>query len=54
MTRPRSTPGGRPYVVAVRLSEEEFADLNRRRGYLERSAYLRWLLLQDRKKVSHN
>lgn len=47
--RTRSTPGGRPVVVAVRLSNSEAADLDARRGHLDRSAFLRWLLLRARK-----
>ena len=49
MARPRSAPGGRPRVVAVRLSEEEWRDLEARRGSLDKAAFLRWLLVQARK-----
>ena len=49
MARPRSTAGGRPVVVAARLSVEEAADLDRRRGSLSRAEWLRWLLLRAKK-----
>ena len=49
MGRTRQTPGGRPVVVAVRLSNEEAADMDARRGEMDRSAFLRWLLLRARK-----
>jgi len=49
MGRSRQTPGGRPVVVAVRLSNEEAADMDARRGEMDRSAFLRWLLLRARK-----
>lgn len=44
MPRPRSAPGGRPHVVAVRLSGEENELLDRYRGSVDRGAFLRWLL----------
>jgi hypothetical protein len=44
MVRPVAVPGGRTLVVQVRLSEAEVAALDRARGSLSRSAYLRWLL----------
>lgn len=49
MARPRGTAGGRPVVVGVRLSNEEAADLDSRRGALSRTEFLRWWLLQARK-----
>lgn len=49
MARPRSTPGGRPVVVAVRLSETEAAHLDNDRGSLDRGAFLRYVLLLARK-----
>lgn len=49
MPRPRSAPGGRPVVVAVRLSTAEAADLDKRRGSLSRGEWLRYLLLLARK-----
>ena len=47
--RPRSAPGGRPNVLGVRLSDAELADLDARRGSVERGAFLRYLLLRARK-----
>lgn len=49
MGRMKSTAGGRPHVVAVRLSDAELADLDARRGSLDRSAWLRYLALKARK-----
>lgn len=49
MARPRSVAGGRRNVVCVRLSAAEAADLDGRRGALERGAFLRFLLIQARK-----
>lgn len=49
MARPKSVSGGRRNVVCVRLSAAEQADLDSRRGSLERGAFLRYLLLQARK-----
>lgn len=50
MGRPRSTAGGRPVAVSTKLSEAEAADMDERRGPLSRAEYLRWLLLQARKR----
>lgn len=49
MGRPRSTAGGRPVVVPVRLSNAEAADLDSARGSLTRSEYLRFVLLRAKK-----
>lgn len=43
MARPTSADGGRPIIVAVRLSKAEAADLDSRRGSLSRGQYLRAL-----------
>jgi hypothetical protein len=50
MGRPRSTAGGRPVAVSTKLSVAEAADMDERRGPLSRAEYLRWLLLQARKR----
>lgn len=41
----------RAVVVGVSLSAAEVADLDRRRGSLTRSAYVRWVYLRSRKGV---
>lgn len=48
VARPRSVAPRRT-VVAVRLSAAEVAQVDRLRGQLSRSEWLRWLLLQQRK-----
>lgn len=45
-----SVPGGRPTVVAVRLSREEEAALDAERGSLSRSEWLRWQIVQARRR----
>lgn len=47
--RPQQRKGGRPQVVATRLSMPEVEYLDRVRGALTRSEYIRWLLVTDRK-----
>lgn len=49
MGRTPSAAGGRPVVVCVRLTKAEAADLDARKGSLDRGAWLRWLLLEARK-----
>lgn len=49
MGRRASVAGGRPVVVAVRLSEAEARALDGIRGSLSRSEWLRWLLLRAQK-----
>jgi hypothetical protein len=49
MGRPKSTAGGRPVVVPVRLSLAEAEDLDARRGSLTRSEFLRFVLLRTKK-----
>lgn len=49
MGRTVSVPGGRPLQVLVRLSVAEKAELDRQRGSLDPGAYVRWLLLVERK-----
>lgn len=44
MGRPAATAGGRPIVVTVRFSEAEVARLDRLRGSLSRSEFLRVLM----------
>jgi hypothetical protein len=39
----------RPNVVCVRLTDAEAAELDAIKGSLDRSAFLRWLLLRARK-----
>lgn len=48
MARPPSSAGGRPVVVAVRLTNQEAQDLDRRRGALTRGEWIRWLLTRAR------
>lgn len=50
MARPLSVPGGRNTVIGTRLSTQEVAFVDSVRGALSRSEYLRWLVLQDRKR----
>lgn len=45
----RSTPSGRPHVLAVRLSPQEQAYVDKYRGSLSASAFMRLLILKDRK-----
>lgn len=49
MAAPRSTAGGRPHVVAVRLSDSEVEQVDAARGSLSRSMYLRKVLLDEQK-----
>lgn len=49
MGRPLTTAGGRPHVVATRLSKAEKAYLDSVRGSLLPAEYLRLLLTRDRK-----
>lgn len=46
MARPRQVPGGRAIPIAVRLSPTEVATLDRLRGPMSRSGYLRALILR--------
>ena len=49
MTGVPQVSGGRPVVVAVRLSEAEAAQIDAARGRFTRSAWLRMMLLDYRK-----
>lgn len=49
MGRPKSVAGGRPHVVAVRLSAVEKAHVDQARGSMTAGEYLRYLLLKARK-----
>lgn len=49
MPQPLSVAGGRPVVVATKLSLHEAQMLDHLRGGLTRSQYVRWLLLEAEK-----
>ncbi len=49
MAGQQGTRGGRPHVVAVRLSEAEAQVVDRARGSLTRSAWLRLMLVDYRR-----
>lgn len=50
MGRPRSTAGGRPVPLTVRLSEAEARDMDARKGSLSRSDWIRYLMTDARKR----
>lgn len=50
MARPKDVAGGRPHMIAVRLSEREMALIDGKRGALSRSAFVRWAVLELAKK----
>jgi hypothetical protein len=50
MAAPRSAPQGRPVVAAVRLTEDEAAYIDAKRGVLNRSEWLRLILLAEMKR----
>lgn len=49
MARPRGSGLGRTVVIAARFSENEASDIDKIRGSLSRSEWLRWLVLKARK-----
>lgn len=49
MARPRGTAGGRPVVVCARFSTAEAEDMDRRRGSLTRTEWLRFLAAKARR-----
>lgn len=46
MPRPPSTAGGRPHTVCTKLSDAERAEVDARRGMLNRGEFMRWLLVR--------
>lgn len=50
LVNPPGAAGGRTNVVAVRLTDAEAADMDAERGSLNRSEYLRLILMRDRKR----
>lgn len=50
MARPQQVAGGRPNVVAVRLSDKELEALEEMKGSLLKGEYLRFLLVMQWRK----
>lgn len=50
LVNPPGAAGRRDVVVAVRLTDAEAADLDSARGSLNRSEYLRVVLMRDRRR----